>query len=478
MYTKLPAFVSAGFLGWVALAGCDLDVPNLNNPGLDQLQDNPTAALVNSAADGLQVGIRGGKAATTGLVNQLGILGRESYDFDSADSRFVTEEISGPENRSDAFGGVFWAANFANIQLGFAIVHALDKVADLSDSDKAGIRGYVHTLQAYDFLIVIETHRETGAPIDVDRPLGSALAPFVTEAEVYVEINRLLDLGQTELAASDAFTFDLNSGFNDLAQPMESVTPADFILFNRALRARVAAYTADYPAALTALQESFLVDDPAKLDFTTGVYFPYSTAAGDVTNALINKAIYAHPALLTDVQMQPQNPATPMVPPGPDARFQAKLTVLKDTVGFPTDASLKTTLKFAMYTNVTSVPLIRNEELILLKAEALWFTGDKAGALAELNIVRTLSGKLAPIATVPADDTAFEDALLFERRYSLLFEGGHRWLDLLRFNRPLPLDDPQKHVQNVRYPVPQAECDARPGEPACVLTSIVPAAGG
>ena len=44
---------------------------------------------------------------------------------------------------------------------------------------------------------------------------------------------------------------------------------------------------------------------------------------------------------------------------------------------------------------------------------------------------------------------------------------------LRRFGRmmTLPLDMPD-HVRNVRYPIPLAECNARPGEPACELGSL------
>ena len=31
-----------------------------------------------------------------------------------------------------------------------------------------------------------------------------------------------------------------------------------------------------------------------------------------------------------------------------------------------------------------------------------------------------------------------------------------------------------RHTRNIRFPVPQAECDARPGEPTCAITSISP----
>jgi hypothetical protein len=116
--------------------------------------------------------------------------------------------------------------------------------------------------------------------------------------------------------------------------------------------------------------------------------------------------------------------------------------------------------------------MIRNEELILLKAEALFMTGLTGPAIDELNIVRTRSGGLGPLPPT-ADMATFVTELLYERRYSLMFEGGHRWIDVRRFNRvtDLPLDDPATHVYNIRFPFPSAECNARPGEPRCMLGS-------
>jgi len=56
-------------------------------------------------------------------------------------------------------------------------------------------------------------------------------------------------------------------------------------------------------------------------------------------------------------------------------------------------------------------------------------------------------------------------ALLYERRYSLLFE-GQRWNDHRRFGllNLLPLDQPGQFVAKV-MPIPQAECDARVTKP-------------
>ncbi len=486
MSTKLSSLLLGGVLGMLAVPACNLDIPDLNNPGLDQLQDNPTPGTVNAAATGMLVGQRGNKSAATGLVNQLGILGRESYDFDANDGRFVTELIQGNLQKGSPFGGVFWAANYTNLRNGNVILQALDKLgvfdtAAKADAEKSAMRGYVHTLQAMEFLTLVITHYDTGEVVDVNHPLGDPLGPIATKADVYKEINRLLDLGQMELAAGgDAFTFPLSPGYAGFDDP------ADFILVNRAIRAQVAVYTKDYATALTALNASFLNDVPGSMgqpggmtpfSFNTGPSYSYSTGAGDAINGLFNrKSVYAHPSFLTDVvkdgSMKPI-----------DARYTAKIRNLVGDDNKPTtvtstnDDSLTTGIAFNMYTSASApIPIIRNEELILLESEALWFTGDHTGALDKLDIVRTGSGKLPVLDRAPiTTDASYITALMYERRYSLMYEGGHRWIDLRRFGLAIPLDDPS-HKANLRYPIPQAECDARQNPPQCSIKSTDPIA--
>jgi len=85
--------------------------------------------------------------------------------------------------------------------------------------------------------------------------------------------------------------------------------------------------------------------------------------------------------------------------------------------------------------------------------------------LVDINTVRTVSGKLAALGTLGTQAQAM-DELLYNRRYSLLFE-GQRWNDYRRFGRlaQLPLDitsGPNTHFVAKVQPVPLAECDARP----------------
>jgi hypothetical protein len=434
-------------------AGCDLDVPDLNNPGLDDLEENPTRTSVSAACTGLVIGTRRNHAQANGFVAQLGILGREAYNFDQADPRFIGELLEGELNRGSPFGGNFWQLPYANIRLGHIILRAYDRVPDFSAEEKASIAGFVKTMHAYDLLEVIVTRDTNGAVIDTDRGLDEELAPIADRAAVFTEIARLLDEGATDLAAGGMeFPFGLSTGYAGFD------TPPTFRRYNRALRARVAAYVEDYPTVLTALNESFINEAAQTVaELQVGIYHSYSTAPGDTVNNLINPNIFAHPSLEADAQMN-------------DERFARKVA-MADMPG--SAQGLTSDIQFTIYTGPNAdVPIIRNEELLLLASEARFFTGDFPGSLTAINTVRGISGGLTPYSSTMMEDV-FLDRLLYERRYSLMFEWGHRLIDVRRFGRTdtLPLDAAD-HVRNIRYPIPLAECNARPDtEAACMLGS-------
>jgi len=434
-----------------ALPACDLDVPDLNNPPIDDLEDNPTRENVIAATTGLIIGQRGNIAAGNGYVVQLGILGREAYNFDGADPRYVGELLAGPLQKGSPFGGNFWAGPYANLRLAGLVQAGADTAAGFSDQERAGVKGFTRTIMALDLLRVIVTHDTAGAVIDVDNPVDEQ-APIVGKDAVYAEIVRLLDQAATDLAgAGDKFAFPLSSGFAGFA------APADFLKFNRAIRARVAAYTGDYPGVLTALAASFLDDTVTTVaGLNVGVYYTFSAGTGDVTNGLVNRNIWAHPSIVADAQPN-------------DARVTRKVRQVEDGGAAQ---MLMSDLKFNAYTATAPVPVIRNEELLLLRAEALWKSNMLPEAIADLNKVRTVSGGLTALATTLTEPEV-ADEVMYNRRYSLLFEGGHRWIDARRLGRlaDLPLDRPE-HVRNERYPIPQAECDARPGEAACTVESM------
>ena len=163
-------------------------------------------------------------------------------------------------------------------------------------------------------------------------------------------------------------------------------TPAAFVKFNRALKARVEAYRGNYAAVLTALNGSFL-DTSGPL--TAGAFQSYSTGSGDTPNALFDpagRAILAHPSIVTDAEHKPDGSL--------DARALAKVAKLPDP---HTVQGITSDLVFTIYnSNTAPIAIIRNEELILLRAEGRFFTNDVVGALSDINLIRTTSGGLAP----------------------------------------------------------------------------------
>jgi hypothetical protein len=177
-------------------------------------------------------------------------------------------------------------------------------------------------------------------------------------------------------------------------------------------------------------------------------------------NNLINPNIYAHPSLRARAEAG-------------DARLARKvMEVPPDDAG--SASGLASDDVFVIYGGPSApVPIIRNEELILLRAEALIMMDMLAEGVADLNTVRAVSGTLAAYGGAMTQD-ALIDQLLYERRYSLMFEGGFPWIDARRFDKVDDLlgRDPGvfDHV-NIRYPLPLAECNARPDEARCSLGS-------
>jgi hypothetical protein len=113
--------------------------------------------------------------------------------------------------------------------------------------------------------------------------------------------------------------------------------------------------------------------------------------------------------------------------------------------------------------------ILRDEELVLLRAQAYNEAGQLANAILDINDVRTNYG-LAPVA--PIDKTSAIDAILYEKRYSLLFEGAQRFDDLREYGRLNVTYLPKETATdpyNAALPLPRGELNARgvTQNPAC-----------
>jgi starch-binding outer membrane protein, SusD/RagB family len=449
MYRPFPSLVAGAAL--LVLVGCkDLMVPDLNNTSLSDLEKNPTAAKIATAAQGLLAGTRENVAF---YVRDLGIFGREGFDLEPTEPRTVTQLMEGPLDPG-SFGGGQWSAPYADIRNVNVLLRALEKDQDMADSAKEAVRGFAQTIQALDFLEVIVTRDSFGAPIAVDiDPLGAPV-PIATRAQVYQHVLNLLDSADTHLrAAGSAFPFRLSTGFSAFSDP------ASFLTVNRALKARVEVYLSDWPDALVALDSSFI--DTTK-SLRLGVYHSYSTQPNDEKNPNFDPVhLFANPTLITDAQLQGDGVT-------PDQRVLDKITAA--TAPPPIDG-VTSDKQFTLYSGPDSaITLIRNEELILLRAEIALGLEDLTTAAQYINFIRATSGKLPRIANLAAQtpDSVLTE-LLYEKRYSLMWEGGYSWIDLRHYNRllTLPRVATSGHFYT-RMPFPTNECTPRsPQPPGC-----------
>ena len=248
------------------------------------------------------------------------------------------------------------------------------------------------------------------------------------------------------------------------------------------MKAKVAAHYATRGGPATAWATSLAANNASFINaaattraaFDAGVYVTYGVAP-DSPNGLTqatNTSLYAHMSYIADAQLKADGVTK-------DDRFTAKIRFgLPERTGPPAGGQATTgssTIGFSIWpAQTTSIPVMRNEELILLRAEAKLGSGDKAGAIADLNIVRVNSGGLPPLAlTAASTDDAVILAILYEKRYSLMMEGT-RWVDHKRYNKLslLPLDvtsGPNKNFVAVVSPIPQAECLVRAGRTGDLL---------
>jgi hypothetical protein len=404
-----------------------------NNPNATAITANASLSELQNLATGSESGMRD---ALGFYYDDLNMIGREYYRFSSSDPRF-TSDLLGKSNAvldnntfyiTNPFAARYRVVRNANI-----LIDALTNTkAAITDAQrKAGI-AYAKTIQAYEFLSVFNLLYNNGVRVDVKDP--DKLGPFLNLEQSLDAILNLLNEANT----------DLKNNNNDLPfnTTLYSRNAAQFSKFNRALAARVAIYKQDWTTANTALAESFL---DVNGDLNTGVYHLFSATGGDQLNPVFyprnasGEARVAQPSFVTGAEAG-------------DKRLSK--VALRTATAF--QDGLQSDYDFWLYkTNVDPIPIIRNEELILILAEAKAQTGSTGEAVAAINKIRNTAG--LPDYSGATDKNSLITEILKQRRYSLYGE-GHRWIDLRRYNllSQLPIDRAGDDVW-MQFPVPANE---------------------
>jgi hypothetical protein len=429
---------SIAIAGLLVMSSCKIDaIPDPNAPGAGSISANATLSEIQNVVTGTEAAMRESQAF---YWDDVGVIGREFYRFSTSDPRFTSDLLGKGSATLD--NNTFYitnpfAARYRVVKNCNILISALTNTkAAISDAQrKVGI-AYARTVMAHELLIVLNLTYNNGVRVDVADP--DNLGPFLSKDASLDAILGLLNQAYTDLSANGSTSFPFNT-------TLYSKVAGQFAQFNRALAARVYVYKADWNNALTALGNSFY---NLNGDLKAGVYYLFSSAGGDLLNPMFfplnssGETRVAHPSFVSQAESG-------------DSRLNKVSLRTSPT----TQDGLTSAYDFFVYkTNVDPVPIIRNEELLLIYAEAKAQIGGVSNlndAITALNVVRNAAGLANYTGLVT--QSAVIDEMLKQRRYALYGE-GHRWIDMRRYNRlnTLPVDRTGDDVWT-EFPKPATE---------------------
>jgi len=426
------------YFGWPAIAliillsSCKKDFGDLNNATVEDFTANATQGELNNLVSGTESGMRTNLAL---YLDDVGIIGREMYHFATSEPRYVTDLLGANAatlSNSNFYITNPWASRYQVVKNCNILIAAATNSKSITAAQRSGYTGFARTIKAYQLLLLLNLTDSNGVRIDVSDP--DHLGPLVQPADALKAISSLLDSAKTDLGtASVAFTLAGFGGFSDARGLLQ---------FNRALAARVDVYRQNWSAALTDLSQSFY---GLQTDLTTGVYHVYAAGSGDQLNTFFipqntnGEVRVAHPSYANDIAVN-------------DDRI-GKATLRTAVASLN---GLSSNRDVWVYTSSTApIPIIRNEELVLINAEANIQLNNLPDAIVALNVIRQAHNLLPYSGSVTK--TALLTEMLNQRRFSLFCE-GHRWIDLRRYNllSQLPIDRPDDNVWT-EFPIPVSE---------------------
>ena len=432
MQRNIKIYIALYSVSLLLFGSCKKDYGDLNGETIEDLTKNASQAQLNNLVSGTESGMR---TSLNFYLDDVSIIGRETYRFSNSEPRYVLDLLGA--NGATLNGANFyitfpWASRYSVVKNCNILIQAANNSSLISSAQKAGYIGFARTIKAYQLLLNLNLTYNNGIRVNVTDP--THLGPFVSYTAGLAAITSLLDSAKNDFSNA-AISFQL-AGFTGLDDA------AGLTKFNRALAARVSLYQQNWQTALDDVNASFF---SLSGSFNTGVYHIFGTGSGDQLNPVFipqNQAgeiRVAHPSYAANILA------------GDDRINKTSLrTSLASLSGLSSDRDVW------LYTTSTApIGIIRNEELILIYAEANIQLGHFTEAVNALNVIRNGHGLGNYSGAV--NQAALITELLYERRYSLFFE-GHRWIDLRRYNllNTLPIDRPGDQVWS-EFPLPVTE---------------------
>jgi hypothetical protein len=427
--------------GTVLLAtSCEFEeVIDQDGPSVDGVSVEASKGQLNELVVGVESTTRNGLGVE---VSASGTMARELYLFD-ADPRNTSDLLGKngtPLDNNSFYSTSQWGGNYRAIKNANLLIDAVNNTSAVNDAERSGYLGYAKTVIAYELIQVLKAYNK--ARVDVSDP--DNLGPLLDFDPAIAAIRAMLNEANGNLQnAGDSFVFSLSDGFEGYD------TPATFSQFNRAAAAVAAVYAGDGAGAITALNASYF---DLTGDLTMGPKHTFGLGGNDQANPVFRvpstddfpnngDQIIVHDSWLADAEVGDTRVTSKTAPRPDPTASQDGLTGVNETRLYAT--------------NTSEIDMIRNEELILVFAEASILAGALPNAEAALNVIRNqyTIGDFGGAT----DAASLTTEMLNQRRYSLWSE-NHRMFDLRRYSlsNTLPIDRAGDQIFNV-LPIPLTE---------------------
>lgn len=437
---KIHIFLASALLA-TGVMSCSVletsEVIDPNSPSVSSVLNNASKAQLDALAAGQIARARDGVAT---YLQVIGTLGKELFNFNTTESRWMTE-LNGlrPIDNSAFYNGATTAFG-PPVRQANTLLASVDKTSAVTEEQKNGYRGLANTFKGLAYLYQLNIQYTNGVRLNVEDPLKPS--KFANYEESLAGIKKFLDEGAAQLdKAGTSFAFSLPATY------AEFNTPANFKKFNRAIALRVALYQKDFAGAATILPQTFY---SMTGDLNAGPSHSFNATAPDVANPLLNTSsvrVVAVDKIMADAEAG-------------DKRVNNKVTLLDKALDYTSGTVVSSRYLSKIYTSANqSVSIIRNEELVLAAAEIAAQAGNTANAVANINIVRKAAG-LAEYNGATGKD-ALINAILKERLYSLWYE-GHRLVDMRRYGKIADIYLPvtgMKVLEKLERPVAEVNWD-------------------
>jgi starch-binding outer membrane protein, SusD/RagB family len=387
-----------------------------------------------------------------------------------------------------------WDDEYLQIASANAVLTSLTTVSGYSSQQTAAIQGVVQTAKALEFMFLAETRDTLGIPLySMD---GNPSSPPYCNKDVWQYIVSLLDSGFADLntAGNIPLPVNLPLGFAAVSsQAAPSTVLGSFASLNRALAGKAgleyayayarntqgtsptpaspgspyvpALQRADSALLASALYNPSVIAPPVAGPFTADpyiVYYNFSGASGDKQNGVFTA--YYNYNTTWDFQSA--------VDTLHDLRWINKFAADPNAVQVAAYAGVSSAKNYVPYSSVSApIPIIRAEELALVRAQIQLALGNYATAIGLINQVHMQAGGYSTPLSIAATYTAVRDSLMAEQRISTVFEmSGDRMIALRMYNLAAVEDT----TWQATGPGPDAVVDAANGHPTDYHTTVTP----